>query len=366
MGKKIQEERHPKAFTIANPMYDTVFKRLMENDRVVKFLISTLLEEEVISVSVCPQEYVYEKKASDKKTEAKRIKNADGIEGADVGKSIEGLGYTIYRVDFIAVVKPKEGKPKKILIEVQKAYDEDDVMRFRNYLADQYKREDEVDGISTALPIVTIYILGFNLKKIDSPCVKVARNYIDLINHQPINAKTPFMEKLTHDSYVIQAKKIAIAHYRTKLEQLLSIFEQAHFIEENSEVLKRYQQQTDDDDIRLITSILHEMGADPEERKKIEIEAEALRTLDEHFGRKLRAKDKTIEEKDKAIEEKDKTIEEKDKAIEEKDKAIEEKDKTIEEKNKAIEEKDNAIEETRKVNEEQAKRIAELERMLRS
>jgi hypothetical protein len=263
------------------------------------------------------------------------------------------LGYTIYRADFIAIVKPKKGEPKKILIEVQKAYDEDDAMRFRNYLADQYKREDVVDGVSTALPIVTIYILGFNLKDIDSPCVKVARNYIDLINHQLIKVKTPFMEKLTHDSYVIQAKKITIAHYRTKLEQLLSIFEQAHFTDETSEVLKRYYlQPEDDEDIQHITTILYEMGANPEERKQIEIEAEALRTLDEHFGRKLRAKDKTIEEKNEILREKDKTIEEKNKAIEEKDKVIEGKEKALDEKDKTIDEKD--------------KRIAELERILKS
>jgi methyl-accepting chemotaxis protein len=117
-------------------------------------------------------------------------------------------------------------------------------------------------------------------------------------------------------------------------------------------VLKRYQQTDDNEDIQLITSILSEMGADPEERKKIEIEAEALRTLDEHFGRKMRAQAKVNEEQAKTIEEKDKVIEEKDKTIEEKDKTIEEQAKTLEE--------------TRKANEEQAKRIAELEHILKN
>jgi hypothetical protein len=51
MSEKIQEEKRVRSVTIANPMYDTVFKRLMENDRVVKFFIGTLLEEEVISVN---------------------------------------------------------------------------------------------------------------------------------------------------------------------------------------------------------------------------------------------------------------------------------------------------------------------------
>jgi hypothetical protein len=37
MSTKKQEERRFKSFTTANPMYDTVFKRLMDNDRIVKF-----------------------------------------------------------------------------------------------------------------------------------------------------------------------------------------------------------------------------------------------------------------------------------------------------------------------------------------
>jgi hypothetical protein len=34
-----------KPFIIANPIYDTVFKRLMENQRIAKFLIGTILEQ---------------------------------------------------------------------------------------------------------------------------------------------------------------------------------------------------------------------------------------------------------------------------------------------------------------------------------
>jgi hypothetical protein len=52
MSTTKQEEKRTKSFMIANPMYDTVFKRLMENDRVVKFFIGTLLEEEVLSVDI--------------------------------------------------------------------------------------------------------------------------------------------------------------------------------------------------------------------------------------------------------------------------------------------------------------------------
>ena len=46
---------------IANPIYDIVFKRLMENDRVAKFFMGTLLEENIEAVEVKPQEFIYSK-----------------------------------------------------------------------------------------------------------------------------------------------------------------------------------------------------------------------------------------------------------------------------------------------------------------
>jgi hypothetical protein len=335
--------------TIANPMYDTVFKRLMENDRVVKFFIGTLLEEEVLSVNVRPQEYTYKSDGKSKKSKKE-----------DDDNSIAGLAYSIYRVDFIAIVKTKEGEHKKILIEVQKGKDEDDVIRFRNYLGDQYKREDKVDGKSVVLPIITIYILGFNLSKPNSPCFKGANNFTDLLNHQPIDVESPFVAKLTHDTYIIQTRRIALTHYRTKLEQLLGIFEQAYFLD-NLEILKRYHQSDDDNkDIQLISSILHEMGTDPDERKKIEDEAEALRTWEELYGRKIRAEKEANEELAKVLEETRKDNKKQVKALKEKDKALEEKAKALEEKAKALEEKDKALEETKKANEELLKQLAEM------
>jgi hypothetical protein len=351
MSTDREEERGKSSFTIANPMYDTVFKRLMENDRVVKFFIGTLLEEEVLSVTIRPQEYSY------------KVENPGNA----------AVGYSIFRVDFMATIKTKDGVHKKVLIEVQKAWDKGDAMRFRNYLAEQYIREDKVDGVSMVLPITTIYVVGFELEGIESPCVKVERNYIDLVNHQLIDVRDPFMEKLTHDSYVIQARKITDVRYRTKLDKLLSIFEQAHFYG-TKETLKQYLHMPDDEDIQLITSILHEMGADPKERARLENEAEAIRIIEDNYVKEMRAKNKALEEKDKALEvqakenvelKRDKevqakTIEVLDKALEETRKANEEKDKALEETRKANEEKDKALEETRKANEELLKQIAEL------
>jgi hypothetical protein len=42
---------------IANPIYDVVFKRMMENEKVEKLFIGTFLEQTIEAVEVKPQEF---------------------------------------------------------------------------------------------------------------------------------------------------------------------------------------------------------------------------------------------------------------------------------------------------------------------
>jgi hypothetical protein len=332
-----------KPFIIANPIYDTVFKKLMENRKIATFFLSTILERQVTALNVLPQEFTYKKDETD---------TDDGI-----------IPYSIFRVDFMATVRDEDGKYGKILIEVQKSLGVIDVNRFRQYLGQQYSKRDSViinDGVSElVLPITAIYILGSRLANIECSCLKVERTYKDIIDRKTVGERDDFVEKLTHDSYFIQIGRIANNRYSTHLEKLLSIFEQTYFVTDNSEVLKEYRYKPDIEEIKIITDILHEMGVDPEERKRIEDEAEFIRTIDDTYGAQLK-------EKDKIIEGKDKTIEGKDKIIEGKDKTIEGKDKTIEEKDKTIEEKDKTIDVQAKENAELKEKLAEMERILRN
>ena len=268
---------------IANPIYDVVFKRLMENEKVAKFFISTLLEQTIETIEVKPQEFTY---------------------------TNELIGVAIFRLDFIATIKTKSGEVKKVLIEIQKAKNLIDIMRFRNYLALQYGKEDDVQGEKVILPITTIYILGFKLPEILSPCLKVERNYKDLINNSLIETKSDFIEKLTHDSYVVQVQRIT-GRYQTKLDKLLSLFEQANFIDDRK-IVKDFTHEIDNEDIKLLADILHYSGTDKVERKKLEVEQEAWRTIDamtENLREKFIKQSEEIAEKDKLINEKNKLIE---------------------------------------------------------
>ncbi len=304
---------------IANPIYDTVFKKLMENERVAKFFVGTLMNEIIEHIQVMPQEFTY--------------RNSYDI-------------MTIFRLDFIATIKTKEGDFKKILIEIQKGRNVSDLMRFRNYLAEQYKKEELVDidgsGIEeeTTLPITSIYILGFNLDDVDSACVKVERNYVDMIDNKILTQKSDFIEKLTHDSYIVQVKRIT-DRYQTALDKLLSVFEQRHFLNDDK-IIKEYSHNPDVEEVQLITDILHYSGISSDDRKTIEIEIEAMRTFNATKTKEQKKVERELKEKKlllKKQEEKNSEIEQENSEIKQESLEIKQESLEIKQENSEIKQK---------------------------
>jgi len=267
---------------IANPIYDSVFKYLMEDQHVAKKLLSAILGEEILELELRPQE--------------------------QSGKSDKFL-VTIFRVDFKATVKTESGEVKKILIELQKGKHPLDMMRFRRYLAENYTQEDDIEGKKMILPIVTIYILGFELS-IKRAILKVNRVYTDVVNGEQINEKDEFIEKLTHDSYVVQIPRLS-EKMQTRVEKVLSVFSQ-RWVTDNKRILN-YPADLQDESLQPILQRLARAAESEEVQKQIQIEE----TFDNSLEQALREKDALLEKKDELLEQKDELLEQKDKAIEE-------------------------------------------------
>jgi len=315
----------------------------MEDNRIATFFLETLLEETIESLAVSTNERTMQ------------IKNPEMTQDAWEKMGIERLGINLIRLDFVATIKLKTGHTKKVLIEIQKARKPIDVMRFRNYLAEHYKQEDEIieDGIkmNVPLPIITIYILGFTLPEIEVAAVKVDRHYVDLQTKNIINTKSDFIEKLTHDCFVVQLPRIE-RRFKTTLDRLLAVFEQRYFISNGDETLKRYEPNEDNEPmITKIIDTLYHRGADPDKRKELDDERELERVLALYRNEESKKMQKKLEESEvlrkiqtKEIEEKDRTIVEKDRSIDEKDRTLVEKDRTIEDKDKEMEAMKSQIE----------------------
>ncbi|MDR2705962.1 MAG: hypothetical protein LBC02_09315 [Planctomycetaceae bacterium] len=304
-------------FIIANPIYDVVFKRLMEDTENARFFIKTLLDQEVDSVDFKPQEYLVPTDIASKISE--RFPHLSGTT-------------KFYRLDFIATIKTATGDYQKVLIEVQKGKKSLDILRFRDYLADQYKRIDEVDippkgRQKVPLHIITVYILGFELKNIPTPAAKVARECVDLVTQRRIAGKEEFVELLTHDSIILQTTRIHQT-YQTDLEALLSLFEQDYFVDDNGH-FKKYVQPFENEHIFRMAKVLSHVAISEEDRRMLETEESIRRVIDGDFNDemqdvryKLKIQTEENEKKDRVIAEQGKQITEQGKQIAEQGKQI--------------------------------------------
>ena len=275
--------------TIANPIYDTVFKYLMEDLDIAKGLIATIINREIVDISVQPQETVMESDNSLEKP------------------------LRVYRIDFAAIIKQPDGSTKKVLIELQKTKKTTNILRFRRYLAEGYQKEDtSIEGgetVKTSLEIITIYFLGFTLEEVETPVLHVKNTFIDVTTGKelPNAPKSDFVRLLNHESYTIQIKRLTEPK-RTQLEEVLSIFNQ--------------QYKTNDDHVLLIPEaaannpLYQKMGqrllraiASEEMRRKMNLEDELERDYQDVNTKFEKAK-KELAEKDEKLAEQQRFIEE--------------------------------------------------------
>ena len=249
--------------TIANPLFDTIFKKLIENDRVAKFFIGTLLEQNIHALQVITQEFPNPKDVD---------KSSSGTIGSKEQQSQEVSSKNFFQLDFIATILTDTGEPEKVHVEIQKIKNFIEPRMLSNFQAVHYNRRGTFDYEKRKLPSITIYILGFNLPEIQSACIKLENTYEDLISNKLINHKIDFIEKLSQDCYIVQVNRIT-ERFETSLDKLLSIFEQSNFLD-GGKLMKDFNHEIDEENIKLMIDILHHASIDPEQRKIMEIEQE--------------------------------------------------------------------------------------------
>ena len=247
--------------TIANPIYDIVFKYLMEDERIARTILSALLKVEVLAVEVRPHEY------SDDSRDT----------------------LSVYRIDFGATIRDKDGKEKLILIELQKTWLETETLRFRQYLGVHYSNPKNMQEDGYALPMVAVYLLGHKVGDIEEPVLYVShqsRDYDDNIVTQGL--PNPFVDSLTHDSIIVQIPRLhpylsqpVKPGGRNRLDMVLSIFDQTQRDASDSRLLR-----IDDtayggnDDMGHILHRLTMAAADADMRHKMNVEDEYFSALE--------------------------------------------------------------------------------------
>ena len=298
---------------IANPIYDAAFKYLMDEPRVAKTLIAAVLKidkKDILELTPDRNEIITTKR--------------DEINAC--------------RLDFTVRIKTKSGE-KSIYIELQKAWAKGEMKRFRSYLAAQYTRASNVGKDNYPLPILSIYILGEKVDRLDGAVTYITRRYYDQTGLETNQDKPSwFVECLSHDMVVIQIPKIK-PRPDSSLDNLLTMFDQSKIDPDNHQVICYDIDDYDipkgelRDDMRFIVRRLEQATVSEEVRMKMDLEDKVEQMLFEKrtAEEKLVEQEKMLQEQASQLQEKDSQLLEQATQLHEKDSQLHEKDSQLQE-----------------------------------
>ena len=132
-------------------------------------------------------------------------------------------------MDFAARVRTPDGGERQVLIEIQKTNAPTVVERFRAYLGQQLCSPANViehpSGRREAAPIVTIYLLGYDLGLSDEAVLDVCPRATARRTGAEIDTGHPFIAGIHHRSHIVQISRLR-GRRRDELQRVLSIFDQ--------------------------------------------------------------------------------------------------------------------------------------------
>ena len=238
---------------VANPIYDIVFKYMMEDERIARTILSALLKVEVLAVEVRPHEY------SD-----------------DTHDNL-----SVFRIDFGATIRNAEGNKKLILIELQKTWLETETLRFRQYLSVHYSNPKNMQTDGSALPMVAVYLLGHKVGDIEEPVLYVNHQSLDYDgNIVTKGLPNSFVDSLTHNSIIVQIPRLH-GHINNRLDMVLSIFDQSRRDADDNRILRIDDRVYENDaDMEHILRRLTMAAADADIRHKMNVEEEYFSAIE--------------------------------------------------------------------------------------
>lgn len=263
--------------TVANPIYDSVFKYLMEDERIARTLISALLQKEVVKIEMRKHEY----------TNGTRDK------------------ISMFRIDFGAYVKQDDGSVKLILIELQKTWIETETLRFRQYLGTQYADSDNIikekhlEGYG--IPMITVYLLGHRVGDIEESVLYVRHKSYDYNGNEVTKGMPdPFVESLVHDSIIVQ---IPLLHGKVnnRLDKVLSVFDQTYKDRKDRKLINLDEADyAGDEEMNRIIMRLLSAASDAKVRQDMNVEEEFFQAI-ENRDTAIMMRDQRIKEQDNQI-----------------------------------------------------------------
>ena len=264
---------------IANPIYDSVFKYLVEDERIARTLLSALLQKEVLEVHARRHEYADETRNS----------------------------ISMFRIDFAAKVQEADGSSHLVLIELQKTWLETETLRFRRYLGVQYSNKENIptkdNSKGFAIPMVAVYLLGHRVGDIDEPVIYVQHKAYDYNGTMITRGlPDPFVESLTHDSIIVQIPLLR-GQVNNRLERVLSVFDQTAIDGSDQQVLELDEAKyADDAELRYMLRRLTAASCNAEIRQNMNVEDEFYSAIENRDTAIMQLQQKTKEQRNRLAE----------------------------------------------------------------
>lgn len=301
---------------VCNPIYDTVFKYLIEDERVAKVLIGGILNKKIVSVKIQGHECSYQ--------------NDDNY-------------LKLLRFDFAGTIENPDGTKETVTIELQKASEPEEVMRFRKYFGIQMASEANADDVTkyrrdkdktpyivkSPRHIYGIFILGHSLgKDYEHPLIKGRTVFYDEDdNVLDFKTQCEFIKGMTYHLYIIQIPFLT-ERPKKPLEKIFRAFDQRYKLKTDSKYLELTEDEDEESGFNVIFRRLLHAAADEQLRGNLDLEDYVERL---HRIREAEKEDLEDELKETKVE------------LAEKNKALADKDNQLEEQKNQLEEQKNQL-----------------------
>lgn len=331
---------------IPNPIYDVVFRYLMEDTESALIVLSTLTNENITKLQLEPVTFA-EKRGQQVDFALTDPKTQDDIR--------------LFHLDFTATVELADGTEELIMIELQKATEPEDIFRFKRYISKNFQKKQEVEVVDIAtqsiktvsrpLRLIPIFILNFRIEnEINDLLIKTNRFKMGVFKNEPLKKHNEFIDNLSYDLLVVQLpnlhniKEEEYIHdeYKRKLYALLKLFDQKERVKSNEHRLRLIRRFFPGFLDRVIARLQAADINNPDLEEQMFVEDEYLKVLIDRdnkiafFEEKLNKVEARLVEQLKNLKDKDRELSEKDQALSEKDQALSEKDQALSEKQALI------------------------------
>ncbi len=263
---------------IPNPIYDVVFRYLMQDDGSAIIILSTLINQKIIQLDFRPTTHAQKKTDQENKQQIERLKskkyekakskiiNDTKLNKIEKEKKINEIiikaptteqDIKLVHLDFTAIIELEDGQQEMVIIELQKVENESDIFRFREYIASNLikKRKVAVTDSDTGLTkkkevhyrLIQIFILNFTIEnEIQDLMIRTKQLKTGIFTNKNFDSDINFIQELTYEIYVVQLPYISkidetaykYSEYKNELYALLKIFDQQEITDDNEHRLK--------------------------------------------------------------------------------------------------------------------------------